>query len=99
MFNKTINRTSSTTHNEADTVYTVLNAELQRMHEMMANERSSYGVKDGVLKNINIFWNKIQELQKILMLCAEKGADEDVKKQLRDLQKNAVESIILGNKQ
>lgn len=98
MFDKKIERkVENVTNNyEEDTAFTVLNKELERMHSLFIHE---YGRIGGNHENATLFFHTIEKLQKALLLTLEKGATEDVQKQLRDLQNTVTDSIILGGKQ
>lgn len=91
---KTLNRTTNTTHKAEDNLYTVLNDELNRLHSLFL-----YAFKNGHgVENLNIFWKKLQEIQNILTVSAEKGMTEDVQKQLHDLQSTVGDIMLTGSK-
>jgi len=75
------------------TVYTALSSELDRMHALFNSERERRGNTEN---NLNVYWNRIKEIQDILLECAKKGADEDLQAKVEDLQKHAAESILAG---
>jgi hypothetical protein len=72
-----------------ENAYSLLNKELERMHHMFYSE---FG-KSSDAKNINIFWNRIIELQDALLKALEKhptSAD-----QIKDLQETVAEMLLL----
>ena len=85
--NKTLNRTIQAPTN----VYTVLSSELERMHKLFNAERGNDNTN-----NINIYWKCISEIQNTLIECAKKGADEELKARVDDLQKHVAEQILTG---
>lgn len=82
MFNK------NTTVKAEDNIFTVINSELERLHKLVNDSICSSS------QNTNIFWGKIEELQNLLKTMAEKGVNNDIKKEIKDLQ-NTVGDILL----
>lgn len=98
---KTLNRTinNSTTHKGPDTIFTLLNEELKRLHaqhDYYMTHSHLFG-KDGAQNNLSIVDKQIREFHKLIFLVAEKGMTEDVQNQIRDLQSTVGDIMLTGD--
>lgn len=97
--NKTLNRTinNNTTYKAADTIFTLINEELKRLHgQHDYYMKSGNFSKEAAQNNLSIVDRQINSFHKLIIEVAEKGMTEDVQNQLKDLQNTVGETLLLG---
>lgn len=72
-----------------DNIYTVLNAELARMHSLIQSSLANSG------ENVNIFYTRIKDIQDAILEALEKQPSHH--NEIVDLQETVSELILLGN--
>jgi len=79
----------------------LINEELNRMHTLFNKCMNTRCIDDATFKvvnfNLNIYWTKIQELQKKMVEYVAKAPDHDMQKSILDIQSELVDKIVLGD--